>query len=221
MSEEQKKTEEQNEQGLSGEQNEKASQEEPNEKALKEKPKAAARPKATPRQKKETEEEKPREPSKNQPLLDKYVQVIKNHFEDDVIEDAYINWLAKEVPTLVIKKERWFDVAQFIKHNEQLAFDYLSHLAGSDHETHLEVYYQFYSYKEKQMLAVKVKTDREEATIPSVTPIWPGANWPEREAYDLVGIRFTNHPDLRRILLTDEWVGHPLRKDYEPYDEGI
>lgn len=167
------------------------------------------------------EEEKPREPSKNQPLLDKFVQVIKAHFEEEVIEEAFINWHAKEVPTLVIKAAHWFNVAQFLKHNEQLAFDYLSHLSASDHETHMEVYYQFYSYKEKHSLAVKVKIDRDEAQLASVTPIWPGADWPEREAYDLLGIRFSGHPNLTRILLTDDWVGHPLRKDYQPYDEGI
>lgn len=193
-----------------------AAQEKP---AAKERPVAKERPAA--RRKAAQEEEKPREPSKNQPLLDKYVQVIKNHFEEDVIEEAYINWQSKEMPTLVIKKEHWFRVAQFLKHNEQLAFDYLSNLAGVDHETHMEVCYHFYSYKEKQSVAVKVKTDREEAALPSVTPIWPGADWPEREAYDLLGIRFTGHPNLKRILLTDDWVGHPLRKDYVPYDEGI
>lgn len=170
---------------------------------------------------KKKEEEKPREPSKNQPLLDRFVQVIKAHFEEEVIEEAFINWHAKEVPTLVIKAPHWFKVAQFLKHNEQLAFDYLSHLSASDHETHMEVYYQFYSYKEKHSLAVKVKIDRDEAQLASVTPIWPGADWPEREAYDLLGIRFTGHPNLTRILLTDDWVGHPLRKDYQPYDEGI
>ncbi|MDQ0339426.1 NADH-quinone oxidoreductase subunit C [Caldalkalibacillus uzonensis] len=167
------------------------------------------------------EEVKPKEPSKNQPLLDKYVRVLKEHFEEDVLEDAYINELAKEVPTLVIKKEHWFEVAQFMKHNEQLSFDYLSHLAGIDHETHMEVYYHFYSYKENQPVAVRVKTDRDEARVPSITPIWAGANWPEREAYDLLGIHFDGHPNLKRILLTDDWVGYPLRKDYEQYDEEI
>lgn len=167
------------------------------------------------------EEEKPKGPSKNQPLLDKYVQVIKSHFGDDVIEEAYINWLAKEVPTLVIKKEKWFEVAQFIKYNEQLSFDYLSNLAGIDHETHMEVYYHFYSYKEGHALAIRVKTDRDNALLPSITPIWAGADWPERETYDLLGIRFEGHPNLERILLTDEWVGHPLRKDYVQYDEEI
>lgn len=191
--------------------------------AAKERAAAAAKERPAPARRKAVakEEEKPREPSKNQPLLDKYVQVIKNHFEEDVIEEAYINWESKEIPTLVIKKEHWFRVAQFLKHNEQMAFDYLSNLAGVDQETHMEVCYHFYSYKEKQSLAVKVKTDREEASVPSITPIWPGADWPERETYDLLGIRFTDHPNLKRILLTDDWVGHPLRKDYVPYDEGI
>lgn len=147
--------------------------------------------------------------------------MIKENIGEDVIEEAYINPLAKDVPTLVIRNDRWFEVAQFLKHNEQLAFDYLSDLHGSDFETHMETYYHFYSYKEKQSLAVKVKMDRDGAEVASITPIWEGANWPEREAYDLLGIRFKGHPNLTRILLTDDWVGHPLRKDYEQYDEEV
>jgi NADH-quinone oxidoreductase subunit C len=63
-----------------------------------------------------------------------------------------------------------------------------------------------------------VKIDRDEPTIESLQPIWAGANWPECEAYDLLGIKFTGHPNLHRIMLGEDWVGYPLRKDYEPYD---
>jgi NADH-quinone oxidoreductase subunit C len=63
-----------------------------------------------------------------------------------------------------------------------------------------------------------VKIDRDEPTIESLQPIWAGANWPECEAYDLLGIKFTGHPNLHRIMLGEDWVGHPLRKDYEQYD---
>ncbi|GAA0367297.1 hypothetical protein GCM10008968_23970 [Bacillus horti] len=157
----------------------------------------------------------------NQPYLDKYVKVIKEHIGEDVVEEAYINELAKDAPTLVIKREQWHEVAQFLKHNEQLSFDFLSDLHGSDFETHLELYAHFYSYKLKQSITIRVKVEREEATVASVTPIWPGANWPEREMYDLLGFQFTGHPNLTRILLTDDWVGYPLRKDYEQFDEEV
>jgi NADH-quinone oxidoreductase subunit C len=66
-----------------------------------------------------------------------------------------------------------------------------------------------------------VKTNRTAATLPSLSSIWAAANWNEREMYDLLGIHFVGHPYLKRILLPDDWVGHPLRKDYEPLDKGV
>ncbi|WP_199426068.1 NADH-quinone oxidoreductase subunit C [Thermaerobacillus caldiproteolyticus] len=157
-------------------------------------------------------------PSPNQPLLDKYVKVIKEHLGDDVLEDAYINRLSKDVPTLVAKKDTYYKIAEFLKYNEQLGFDYLSELHGTDFETHMEVYVHLYSYKNHQSVALKVKLDRDHPEIDSLVPLWQGANWPECEAYDLLGIRFRGHPNLIRIFLGENWIGHPLRKDYEPYD---
>jgi NADH-quinone oxidoreductase subunit C len=146
------------------------------------------------------------------------VKVITEHLGPDVLEDSYINKLSKDVPTLVAKRDTYYKVAQFLKYNELLGFDYLSELHGTDFETHMEVYVHLYSYKNRQSVALKVRIDRSEPTIESLQPLWAGAEWPECEAYDLLGIKFPGHPDLRRILLGEEWVGHPLRKDYEPYD---
>ncbi|WP_066248613.1 NADH-quinone oxidoreductase subunit C [Neobacillus drentensis] len=157
-------------------------------------------------------------PSVNQAFLDKYVKVISEHLGSDVLEDSYINKLSKDVPTLVAKRDTYYKIAQFLKYNELLGFDYLSELHGSDFETHMEVYVHLFSYKNRQSVALKVKIDRSEPTIESLQPLWAGAEWPECEAYDLLGIKFPGHPDLRRILLGEDWVGHPLRKDYEPYD---
>ena len=157
------------------------------------------------------EEEKP---SPNQPLLDKYVKVIEDHLGKEVLEESYINRLSKDVPTLVIKKEAYYKVAEFLKYNEQLGFDYLSELHGTDFETHMEVYAYLYSYRNKQGLAVKVKLDRDQPKIDSIVSLWAGADWPECEAYDLLGIVFTGHPNLHRIMLGENWNGHPLRKDY-------
>ena len=117
----------------------------------------------------------------------------------------------------------------------RLAFDHLNDLCGVDycepdekkakkfgHDPHLEVVYHLYSYDQKHALAVKVKLPRwkdgQEGQIPeveSVAALWAIADWHEREAYDLVGIRFLNHPNMRRILCPEDWVGHPLRKDYD------
>ncbi len=163
-------------------------------------------------------EQKEETPSPNQPYLDKYVKVIEQHLGKDVLENAYINRLSKDVPTLVVKKDTYFKVAEFLKYNEQLSFDYLSELHGTDFQTHMEVYVHLYSYKNRQSVALKVKIDRDNPVIDSLVPLWPGANWPECEAYDLLGIRFEGHPNLIRIFLGENWVGYPLRKDYEPYD---
>jgi NADH-quinone oxidoreductase subunit C len=87
----------------------------------------------------------------------------------------------------------------------------------------MEVIYNLYSIPYNHHLTVKVMLDRAEPAVESLTAIWKTADWHEREAYDLLGIRFNNHPDLRRILLPEDWEGHPLRKDYEhqEYYRGI
>ncbi len=183
------------------------------------KAKAAAAAKA--KAQKPVEEDEPvleEKPSPNQPLLDRYLHIIRENLGDDLLEDAYINRLAKDVPTLVAKRESYLQLAQFLKYNELLAFDYLSETHGTDFESHMEIYNHFYSYQNSQSVALKVKLDREKPEIDSLTPIWQGANWPERESYDLLGIVFKGHPNLTRIMMPDDWVGHPLRKDYEPYD---
>jgi NADH-quinone oxidoreductase subunit C len=157
-------------------------------------------------------------PSPNQPVLDRYLHIIRENLGNDFLEDAYINRLAKDVPTLVARKETYLKVAQFLKYNELLAFDYLSETHGTDFETHMEIYNHLYSYQNRQSVALKVKIDRDKPVIDSLTSLWAGANWPEREGYDLLGIVFNGHPNLTRIMMPDDWVGHPLRKDYEPYD---
>ncbi|MCC3648322.1 NADH-quinone oxidoreductase subunit C [Cytobacillus oceanisediminis] len=178
---------------------------------------AAAKAKAA-GSKADTEPAAEKAPSVNQPYLDKYVKVIEENLGSDVLEEYYINNLSKEVPTLVARAESYFKLAEFLKYNEQLGFDYLSELHGTDFETHMEVYAHLYSYKKRQSVALKVKIDRDEPVIDSLQPLWAGANWPECETYDLLGIKFKGHPNLYRIMLGEDWIGHPLRKDYEPYD---
>ncbi|MGG0756194.1 NADH-quinone oxidoreductase subunit C [Brevibacillus laterosporus] len=160
-------------------------------------------------------------PSKNQPYLDRFVQIIAERFGKESIEESYINTLSKEVPTMTIKNQIWHDIALFLKQEPSLQFNYLSNLHGVDYEDRMEVYYHLYSYAHHQSLAIKVKTTREASSVASVVDVWPGADWNERETYDLLGIHFVGHPNLVRIMMPDEWVGHPLRKDYEPFDEGV
>ncbi len=186
--------------------------------AAKAKAAAAARAKTKGAEGKKEEEPKQEEPSMNEPYLNQYVEVIKGKIGEDILVDFYINKLSKNVPTLVVEPAKYYEVMELLRFHEGLAFDYMSELHATDFVTHMEVYVHLFSYGKKQSVAVKVKLDREAPQVESVTALWKGADWPEREAYDLLGIVFKGHPNLSRILMPDDWVGHPLRKDYEPYD---
>lgn len=110
-------------------------------------------------------------------------------------------------------------VCRFLKEDKSTYFDTLSCLTGIDNgpkANTMEVVYHLYSIPFGYKVTLKVIMDRVDPSLPSVTSIWRAADWHEREAYDLVGMTFENHPDLRRILSPDDWVGHPLQKDYEP-----
>ncbi|TMV12530.1 NADH-quinone oxidoreductase subunit C [Paenibacillus thermoaerophilus] len=161
--------------------------------------------------------EKP--PSPNQPKLEGLVALIREAVSAEAVEDAFINDKDNDLITLVIHKDHWLDTARLLKERE--GFNYLRNLSGVDYETHMEVVYHLLSLETKELVAVKVRTDRDQASVPSVTPLWATADWNEREAYDLLGIDFPGHPDLRRIMMPDNWVGHPLRKDYEPIDPEV
>jgi NADH-quinone oxidoreductase subunit C len=164
---------------------------------------------------------KPKEPSKNQPLLDRMVAIIGDIAGTAAVEEASINEKSGEIPTLVIKNEKWIQTAETLKHHPELSMNYLRNLSGVDQESHLEVVYHLINLTTKQEVCVKVKTEHETAAVASVAPLWPTANWNEREVFDLLGIEFPGHPDLRRIMMSDDWVGYPLRKDYEPLDPEV
>ncbi|MFB5687602.1 NADH-quinone oxidoreductase subunit C, partial [Bacillus cereus] len=186
--------------------------------AVKAKAAAAARAKRKGAEGKKEDEPKQEEPSVNQPYLNQYVEAIREKLGEGALVDSYINKLSKDVPTLVVDPEKYYEVMESLRFHEGLAFDYMSELHATDFVTHMEVYVHLFSYGKKQSVAVKVKLDREAPQVESVTALWKGADWPEREAYDLLGIVFKGHPNLTRILMPDDWVGYPLRKDYEPYD---
>ncbi|MBK6397995.1 MAG: NADH-quinone oxidoreductase subunit C [Bacteroidetes bacterium] len=119
-------------------------------------------------------------------------------------------------PTINIESTEWRRLAEHLKNDPELAFDYLFCITGVDWKTHLTMVYHLSSTIHRHTIVVKAKiADRNNAAIESVYNIWATAELNEREAYDLFGINFTNHPDLRRLFLTDDWVGYPLRKDYE------
>jgi NADH-quinone oxidoreductase subunit C len=94
-------------------------------------------------------------------------------------------------------------------------FDYLFCLTCVDYPTYMTMVYHLTSTTSKNTLVVKVKLERSKPSIETVCDIWRTAEFHEREVFDLFGVHFSNHPDLRRLMLTDDWVGHPLRKDYD------
>ena len=117
--------------------------------------------------------------------------------------------------TINIEPNEWLPFAKQLRHDAALQFDFLFCLTCIDWKTHLTMVYHFTSTKYRHMLVVKVKLDRNVPSIDTVCDIWRTAEFHEREVYDLFGVKFNNHPDLRRLFMTDEWNGWPLRKDYE------
>jgi len=121
----------------------------------------------------------------------------------------------KQFLTFIIPPARIHELAVVLKSEADLAFDFLFCLTGVDMIKFLEVVYHLESTGHKHQLVLKVRTaDRENGAVDTVSDIWRTAEFLEREVYDLLGIRFNNHPDLRRIFLEEGWNGHPLRKDY-------
>jgi NADH-quinone oxidoreductase subunit C len=120
--------------------------------------------------------------------------------------------------SVVIHKGRLKDIMTYLHDTPELSFDYLRDLCGVDYfgkkEPRFEVVYQLYSISHRNVIRIRAEVPENDPVIDSVVGIWAGANWHERECYDMFGIRFTGHPNLRRILMPEDWEGHPLRKDY-------
>lgn len=118
-------------------------------------------------------------------------------------------------PFVLVKAESIADVCRLLRDDPTLAFDYPSCISGLDNGKEMWVVYHLRSIKHTHCAVLKAPVDRANPRIPSVMPIWRGADWHERETFDMYGVRFEGHPDLRRILLPEDWPGYPLRKDYE------
>ena len=119
--------------------------------------------------------------------------------------------------TLSVKKEDIVAVCTFLRDDEDCRFDYLSDLCGADAytpENRFEVIYNLYSLANKERLRLKIFTDESDLHVPTVTSVWPGAEWPEREAFDMFGIIFDGNKDLRRMYMPEEFEHFPLRKDF-------
>jgi NADH-quinone oxidoreductase subunit C len=116
---------------------------------------------------------------------------------------------------ILVKSEAIFDVAEYLKKSPELDFDYLNYITAVDYGDYFELVYQLTSIKRNHSLVLKTRCyHRDRPAVPSVVSLWQGADFQEREIYDLMGISFEGHPNLKRIVLWEGFEGHPLRKDY-------
>ncbi|MEM6294446.1 MAG: NADH-quinone oxidoreductase subunit C [Myxococcota bacterium] len=143
------------------------------------------------------------------------LSALSASFGDAILESG--SYLGDEMA--IVARDRLLDVLAFLRDDDAMAFNMLTDLTVVDYlgqSPRFEVVYQLYSLTQKHRVRIKVQVEDadEHCWVPSASHLWKAANWAEREAWDLYGVRFEGHPDLRRILMYDEFVGHPLRKDY-------
>jgi NADH/F420H2 dehydrogenase subunit C len=116
--------------------------------------------------------------------------------------------------TFRVPRERIVEVCRWLRDNPEFDMSYLSFVSAIDWPDRFEVVYHLSSLSRRHNVLLKVPIAKDRPSVPSVVELWSGADWHEREAYDLFGILFEGHPDLRRIMMSSDWKGHPLRKDY-------
>ncbi len=148
--------------------------------------------------------------------------ILKETFGEAIVETA----MGSQHPTVIVAAARWHEIARFLRDDPRFQIDLLRCISGVDRlaDEQIEVIYDLVAIgpaesdglrRADHPIAIKIKVDREGGHLPSVADVWPTADWHEREVFDLLGVTFEGHPDPRRILCPDDWVGHPLRKDYE------
>ena len=146
------------------------------------------------------------------------VEKLNGKFPDAVIEVQSF----RDETTIILKKESIVDVCKFLRDDKDFLFNYLSDLCGVDKlaiNNTFEIVYHLYSLTKNNRIRLKAPiSDAEKPSISTVSSVWPTANWHEREVYDMFGVVFDGHPDMRRILTPDGFEGYPLRKDY-PVDK--
>jgi NADH-quinone oxidoreductase subunit C len=143
------------------------------------------------------------------PLLDE----LQARFPGAIAEAV----IFRKMPSLNLAKEHLVAICQFLKSPAGGAYTLLTDETAADYPQRakrFDIIYHLYSFQRNDRLRLRVQVGEGE-TVPSVTSVWPTANWLEREVYDMFGVAYEGHPDLKRILMPDGWVGHPLRKDYD------
>ncbi|HSR49635.1 MAG TPA: NADH-quinone oxidoreductase subunit C [Acidobacteriota bacterium] len=141
------------------------------------------------------------------------LQKLLEHFGESIIESH--SRLGQD--TVVLQRKALLDAARLLKDDDELDYNFLMDVTAVDHlkrRPRFEVVYHFYSLQHNHRVRIKVPVGGDKPEVPTLTGLWPSANWFERETFDMFGIRFQGHPDLRRILMYEAFEGHPLRKDY-------
>ena len=175
---------------------------------------AAAKPKPKPKPKAPPEPPKgPEDPAPPEELaIPVFVQALQKGVPDAVVRLSY--WVGDW--TVIVGADHLLEVATLLRDDPATAFDYCADVTATDwppRDRRFDVIYCLYSTRLRHRLRIKI-TAGEGDPVPSVCDIWPAANWLEREVFDQFGVNITGHPDLRRILMPDDWQGHPQRKDY-------
>ena len=164
--------------------------------------------------KNEEKPDEPKTPVSNNSMNFRTVEVfpvLQSRFGESILAlsdtkpDRFILVKAKALP----------EICTFLRDDPDWQMNMLHCVSGVDQGETVAVVYHLFSMPKRHFTVLKTEVSKDSPVVPSLTGIWPAADWLERETYDLVGILFEGHPDLRRILLPDEWQGHPLRKDYE------
>jgi len=140
---------------------------------------------------------------------------LLDHFGLEVILGLTEAAEALRDPYVSVTGARIDKVCLYCRVEPKLEFDFCQSITGMDTGETLTCVYHLYSYRQKQTLVLKATTPRSAPRLPSCVSVWPAADWYEREVFDLYGIQFEGHPDLRRLLLPEDWEGHPMLKDYK------
>jgi NADH-quinone oxidoreductase subunit C len=144
------------------------------------------------------------------------VATLRQKFAEQITEVKMPIETAVDMPTVFVAKESIVDVLRFAKSEPGFEYGMLTDITATDETPEMprfHVVYHLFSVNRHWRIRFKARVGENE-TLPTVIPVWPAANWAEREVWDMYGVRFDGHPDLRRILMDERWVGHPLRKDY-------
>jgi len=139
---------------------------------------------------------------------------VKEKFPEQVVDVTEF----RDQVSVIVKRDRIVPILKYLHDDPLLSLDHLQDLTAVDYlkkkDIRFEVVYNLYSIKYRHQIRIRAQVPDDNPSISSVVPIWAGANWHERECYDMFGITFNGHPDLRRILMPEDWEGNPLRKDY-------